>query len=162
MGNIVTSVPQYPAYPNASPPQLTGPAPVELAVADAAAQRRATVAFRFILIIPHLFVLYFLQIAAAVVAFIGWWGALFTGRLPDFAVSYLSGYIRWNTRVSAYMYLLTDVYPPFTLDEDPAYPVRVAVAQEQPLNRLAVLFRWILIIPANIVTTVVVMARARS
>ena len=32
-------------------------------------------------------------------------------------------------RVSAYMFLLTDVYPPFTLDDDPTYPVRVAVAQ---------------------------------
>jgi hypothetical protein len=154
---IVTSVPQYPAYPSATPPQLIGPAPVELAVADAAAQGRATVAFRFIMAIPHLFVLYFLQIAAGVVAFIGWWAALFTGRLPEFAVSYLSGYIRWYTRVSAYIFLLTDVYPPFTLDEDPTYPVRVAVAQEQPLNRLAVLFRWILVIPANIVATVLIM-----
>ena len=153
----MTSVPPYPAYPNATPPQLTGPLPVEVAAADAAPQRRATVAFRIILVIPHLFVLYFLQIAALVVAFIGWWGALFTGRLPEFAASYLSGYIRWYMRVSAYMFLLTDVYPPFTIDEDPTYPVRIAVAQGQPLNRLAVLFRWILIIPAQIVTSVVVM-----
>jgi len=104
-----------------------GPPPAELAVAEAARQGRMTVAFRSILAIPHLFILYFLQIAAGVVAFIGWWAALFTGRLPEFAVSFLSGYLRWTMRVSAYMYLLTDEYPPFTLDDDPAYPVRLAV-----------------------------------
>jgi hypothetical protein len=26
------------------------------------------------------------------------------------------GVMRWNTRVSAYLYLLTDAYPPFSLD----------------------------------------------
>lgn len=124
-------------------------------MAEAARQARVTVAFRFILAIPHLFILYFLQMAAAVVVFIGWWGALFTGRLPEFAASFLSGYLRWTMRVNAYMFLLTDEYPPFTLDDDPAYPVRLAVPARQPLNRLAVFFRWILVIPAEIVAAVV-------
>jgi hypothetical protein len=153
----MASVPPYPAYPPAMPPQPVSPLPAQVAVAEPAGQRRATVAFRIILVIPHLVVLYFLQIAAAVIAFIGWWAALFTGGLPDFAASYLEGYIRWYTRVSGYMYLLTDAYPPFTLDDDPAYPVRVAVPQRQPLNRLAVLFRFILAFPASIVTAVVTM-----
>jgi hypothetical protein len=126
-----------------------------VAIAEAARQRRGTVAIRTILVIPHLFVLYFLQIAAGLIAFIGWWGALFTGRLPDFAASYLEGYVRWSARVSAYMFLLTDVYPPFSLDDEPTYPVRVAITPGQPLNRLAVLFRCVLAIPAYIVIVVV-------
>jgi hypothetical protein len=45
-------------------------------------------------------------------------------RLPDFAVSYLTGYVLWYTRVTAYAMLLTDVYPPFSLEDEPGYPTR--------------------------------------
>jgi hypothetical protein len=154
----VTGIPSYPSYP-ATPQQLTGPAPVQVAVAEAARQRRATVAFRLILVIPHVFVLYFLGIAAGVVVFIGWWGALFMGRLPDFAANYLAGYMRWSMRVEGYVSLLTDSYPPFAFEDDPGYPVRLAVTQER-LNRLAVFFRIILAIPAAIVAAVVVSGAA--
>jgi hypothetical protein len=150
----VTGIPSYPSYP-ATPQRLSGPAPVQVAVAEAARQRRVTVAFRLIWAIPHLFVLYFLTIAAGVVVFIGWWGALFMGRLPDFAANYLSGYMRWYARVYGYVFLLTDVYPPFALEDEPRYPVRLAVTQER-LNRLAVFFRIILVIPASIVASVAV------
>ena len=146
----MTSIPSYPSYPAAAQ-QLTGPAPVQVAVAPTARQRRVTVAFRLILAIPHLFVLYFLAIAAGVVIFIGWWGALFMGRLPDFAANYLSGYMRWYARVYGYVFLLTDVYPPFALEDEPGYPVRLAVVTQERLNRLAVFFRIILAIPAAIV-----------
>jgi hypothetical protein len=145
-----------PAYPGAVP-VLASPAPVLVAVADRAPQQRVTVAFRLILAVPHLIVLYLLALAASVVLFIGWWGALFTGRLPRFAVTFLSGYLRWSTRVTAYQYLLTDAYPPFTLDDDPAYPVRVAIPEPQRLNRAAVFFRFILIFPVNILTAVVIL-----
>ncbi len=64
------------------------------------------------------------RVAAFVVTVIGWFGALFTGRLPVFAADFLTGYLRWLARVYAYLYLLTDVYPPFALD-DADYPVRL-------------------------------------
>ena len=155
MGITVTRIPSYPAAPQ----QLSGPVPVQVAVAEAAPQRRVTVAFRLIWAIPHVFVLYFLGIVAAVVVFIGWWGALFTGRLPDFAANYLGGYMRWNARVDGYVFLLTDAYPPFVFEDDPGYPVRLAVAQNE-LNRLAVAFRIILAIPASIVAAVVSLGAA--
>jgi hypothetical protein len=147
----VTGIPYYP--PTTSP-QLNGPMPVQLAVAGSDRQRRATVAFRIILAVPHLFVIYFLSIAAGIITFLGWWGALFTGRLPDFAATYLTGFMRWNTRVQAYLMLLTDIYPPFALEDDPSYPVRITVSQERQ-NRWGVFFRSILAIPAYIVTSVV-------
>lgn len=147
----------FPNYPSAaSPEQLAGgPLPAQVAVAEASAQERVTVFFRLLLVIPHYLVLYFLGIAAGVVVFIGWWAALFTGWLPDFAASYMTGYIRWSARVNAYVMLLTDVYPPFSLDEEPAYPVRIAIPPRQHLNPLAVLFRIILAIPAFLLTTLV-------
>ena len=56
---------------------------VELQFASTAAQNRLTVAFRIILAIPQIIVLYFLFIAAFVVVVIGWFAALFTGHLPS-------------------------------------------------------------------------------
>jgi hypothetical protein len=131
-----------------------GPNPIEVSFADPAAQQRVTVLIRVILAIPHLVVLWVLAIAAEVVAVIGWFGALFTGRLPDFAAQYLTGFLHWQTRVFAYLLLLTDEYPPFSLG-DADYPVRLA-ARPGPLNRLAVLFRAILSIPAYIVLALAV------
>ena len=84
-----------------------------------------------------------------VVAFLGWWGALFMGRLPAFAVAYLSGLARWNARYYGYLYLLTDDYPPFSFDDDPAYPVVIAIPPPGRLNRFAVFFRLILAVWAT-------------
>ena len=126
------------------------PGPVLVSVAGPAAQRRATVAIRFILAIPHFFALCFLGIAVFAALIIGWLGALVIGRLPRFAETYLSGYLRWNSRVAAYLLLLTDEYPPFAFG-DAAYPVRLQIGSGK-LNRLTVLFRIILAIPAAIVS----------
>jgi hypothetical protein len=77
---------------------------------------RLTTFFRIILIIPQYIVLYFLTIAAGVVAFIAWWAILFTGKYPKGMYDFSTGYMRWMTRVLGYLYLLTDKYPPFSMD----------------------------------------------
>ncbi|HVC68789.1 MAG TPA: DUF4389 domain-containing protein [Acidimicrobiales bacterium] len=129
-------------------------APVLVAFAGPGPQRRATVFFRLIIALPALVVVGIVGIGAFVVAIIGWFGALFTGRLPAFAADFLPGYLRWQARVLAYVSLLTDVYPPFTLENDEAYPVWLT-AQPGPLNRAAVFFRIILILPAAVLQTLV-------
>jgi len=106
-------------------------------------------------VIPQVVVLFFVFIGAFFVLVFGWFGALFTGRLPASASNFLAGAIRWGTRVSGYAFFLTDEYPPFSLDDDPAYPIKIAIPPGDDLNRLAVLFRIILVIPASIVSTVV-------
>ena len=143
-------------YPQAAAPAgrhgRTGTAdPIQVAVAEPVPQRRLTVAFRFILLVPQLIVLYGLGIAAFAVLVIGWLGAVFTGRLPGFAARFLSGYLHWYARVEAYQLLLTDQYPPFMLG-DADYPVRLAVSPGR-LSRLTVLFRLFLAIPALVVVT---------
>jgi uncharacterized protein DUF4389 len=145
----------YPSFPAGAPLQLIDEPAVQFIAAGPARQRRLTVAFRSILTIPHGFVLLFLNLAGFVVAFLGWWGALFMGRLPEFAVTYLSGLARWNVRVYGYLYLLTDVYPPFKFEDDPAYPVVIAIPPPGRLNRFAVFFRFILVSWANLVLTLV-------
>ena len=143
----------YAADATAPVTEQSTPAPVLVAFAGPAPQSRLTVAFRILLAIPQLIVLWLLGVAAGVITIIGWFGALFTGRLPVFAAEFLTGYLRWLSRVYAYNYLLTDAYPPFTLD-DADYPVRLAVTPGR-LNRLAVLFRFFLLIPCWIVQAVV-------
>jgi len=144
------------AAPEGTPPAAVEQeqlAPVLVAFAGPAPQSRTTVAFRLLLAIPQFIVLWALAIAAYVITIIGWFAALFTGRLPAFAAEFLAGFLRWQTRVFGYTFLLTDEYPPFTL-EDADYPIRVAVRPGR-LNRLAVLFRFLLLIPAWIVQVVV-------
>ena len=151
----MTAFPSYQAYPGAEPQYTAAPPPILVAAADPAPQRRWTVLLRLILAVPHMIVLEALTIAAMAVAFVGWWGALFTGRLPEFAVTYQSGYLRWMTRFYGYLCLLTDAWPPFSFDDDPGYPVRVAIPPAQRLNRAAVFFRCILIIPAWFLATLI-------
>ena len=122
---------------------------VEMWYAGTAAQNRWTVAFRIILAIPQYIVLDFLFIAFFFVVVIGWFAALFTGRLPEWANTFLGGVIRWYARVNAYVFLLTDRYPPFSLD-DVEYPVRPILPGRGPLNRVSVFFRIILAIPAAV------------
>ena len=126
-----------------------GPSPILVGFSAPAMQRRLTVLFRIVLGIPHFVVLYVLALAAELVAFIGWFAALFTGKLPEWAHTFLTGVLRWQVRAYAYLFLLTDSYPPFSL-EDEGYPVRL-LSRPTTLNRLAVLFRLILAFPAAIV-----------
>ncbi len=142
-----------PAGASAATDGPRAPAPVLIAFTGPGRQSRLTVLVRMFMVIPQFVVLGLLGVAAYVVAIIGWFGALVTGRLPAFAADFLTGYLRWMTRVDAYALLLTGVYPPFSLD-DADYPVRVAAAPG-PLNRLAVLFRFFLLIPCWIVATIV-------
>lgn len=67
-------------------------------------------------IIPHGFVLFFLAIGVWFCYAIGWWAVLFTGRFPLSFHNFITGQMRWSTRVRVYMANMTDTYPPFTLD----------------------------------------------
>jgi len=79
-------------------------------------RNRVTTFFRPILIIPHVIALAFLGIAAAFVMFVAWFAVLITGKWPDGLRDFLLGFFRWATRVNGYAMLLTDEYPPFTLE----------------------------------------------
>jgi Domain of unknown function (DUF4389) len=129
-------------------------APIMVAFAGPTKQRRLTVFFRLILVIPNFIVLFFVGLAGVVVTILGWFGALVLGRLPRFAADFLPGVLRWQVRFTAYEFLLTDKYPPFTLDHDDDFPVWLA-AEPGRLNRAAVLFRIILVLPALVVSWVV-------
>jgi hypothetical protein len=71
---------------------------------------------KWLLALPHYFVLFALDIAALVVVIVVWFAILFTGRYPRGLFDFVEGVIRWHNRVLAYtLVLVTDRYPPFRL-----------------------------------------------
>ena len=76
---------------------------------------RWLVFLKWLLVIPNLIVLFLLFIVAYVVEAIAWFAILFTGRFPRGLFDFLVGVVRWNYRLNAYINLLRDDYPPFSL-----------------------------------------------
>jgi hypothetical protein len=76
---------------------------------------RWTVAFRLILAIPQVIVFFFVAIAGVLAAIIAWFAILFTGRYPDGLWRFALGVNRWSMRLQAYLLLMRDEYPPFSL-----------------------------------------------
>lgn len=71
---------------------------------------------KWLLALPHYFVLIVLILAALIATVAAWFAILFTGRYPKSLFDFVVGVGRWCLRVSAYAFLLvTDKYPPFSL-----------------------------------------------
>jgi hypothetical protein len=98
------------------PPFGDGAYPAELMLHRPVLPRdRITVAFRLILAIPQLVVLWAVSVAWAITTIIAWFSILFTGRYPASLYDFGVGALRWNIRVEGYLLLLYDQYPPFSL-----------------------------------------------
>jgi hypothetical protein len=98
------------------PPFGDGPYPASIEIVDPTAPRdRATVALRLLLAIPHLIVLFFVLIAWMLITIAGWFIIMFTGTFPEGLHQFGVGAMQWQLRVEAYLYLMVDEYPPFSL-----------------------------------------------
>src|SRR6185436_2881688 len=100
---------------DAYPPFGDAAYPTSIEIADPGQRNRLTVAFRLILAIPHFILLFFIFIAWCLTTVLAWFMILFTGTYPPGMYDFAVGVLRWMVRVQAYLLLLVDEYPPFSL-----------------------------------------------
>ncbi len=82
------------------------------------------ITFRVIACTPHFFVLVILLgIAWFLLTPIGWFAILFTGRYPRGLFNFVEGILRLWVRVTSYVTLLHDQFPPYAMSAD-ASPVK--------------------------------------
>lgn len=70
---------------------------------------------KWLLAVPHYIVLLLLMTVAVPVWLFGAIALLVTGTFPRGAFDFLAGVGRWGARVTAYVYLMVDEYPPFSM-----------------------------------------------
>jgi hypothetical protein len=71
--------------------------------------------YKWFVAIPHYFVLAGLAVAAVFALIGGFFAVVFNGEYPAGIRDFLVGVYRYGLRVQAYVGLLTDEYPPFSL-----------------------------------------------
>jgi hypothetical protein len=130
--------------------------PVRLDVDYPPRLSRLLIFVKGLLLIPHFIALFFLGIAGFVVIIISWFAVLITGRYPEGLFNFMVGLARWGLRVTSYYLLQTDRYPPFSLADDPGYPVRLEVDYPAHIARWRPLVHWLLVYPASIAAGAIV------
>ena len=140
-------------YPNSDPQTAFAGLPVReadpirLDVGDDLQRSQLTVFFRLILAIPHLIWLILWGILVFFAAIANWLATLIGGQSPAGLHDFLAAYVRYQTHVYAYLFLIADPFPGF-LGRPGSYPVEASIAEPRPQNPWKVAFRLILGIPA--------------
>ncbi len=113
---------------------------------------RWTTFFRPLLAIPWLIVALFWGLLFAFTHLFAWIAVTILGRYPQWLYDFNAGVVRFGVRFSAWFYLQTDEWPPFGLNDDPTYPIRVNIAPPAASqSRLKAFFRLILVLPIALV-----------
>jgi hypothetical protein len=134
----------YPAYPD-YPARFTFDPPEHVS--------RWRPFVNWLLVIPHLLVLWALQTVSEVLSIISWFAILFTGKNLDGIERYQAMYMRYSARTGMFWGFLREEYPPFSFEmtnADPGDDPRVRLEVDSDLenrNRLTTAFRLILAIP---------------
>lgn len=101
---------------------------------------------KWLLALPHWIVIGALGFVAEIMTFIAWFAILFTGRYPRGLFDFVVGVYRWSYNVNAYVFLLRDEYPPFSMSAG-QYPVVFEVDYPDRLSRLLIFVKWLLVLP---------------
>jgi hypothetical protein len=142
--------------PAAPPPSAAGGAyPVQVDAQRQDEYHRFLPLVKWFLAIPHYVVLLFLIIGVLFAKIYAFFAVIITGRYPEGVFNFVTGVFRWAWNVTAYVYLLTDKYPPFSLEPDAGYPAQIEIAYPADgVDRWRPLVHWLLVIPYAIVAGV--------
>lgn len=109
---------------------------------------RLSVLFRWLLAIPIWVVASMFYLTGAFAAIYAWFMIIFTGQYPIGVYSFVGQALRITARANAYLFLAVDRYPPFSGEDDPAYPIRIEIAPPpESYDRLKTGFRFVVGIP---------------
>jgi len=106
-----------------------------------------------ILLIPHAIILYVLGLVVGISHLVIWIAVLFGGRYPDWGFGLNAGYLRWVTRVTLYIYGITDAYPSFSMEA----AGDISITRPESSSRffaiplIGILVKCILLIPHGII-----------
>ena len=114
---------------------------------------RLTVFFRLLLALPHLIWLSLWGVVALGAAILNWVATLVRGVPPKTLHQILATYLRYQTHVNSYLYLVGNPFPGFTGSEG-TYPVELRVAGPERQNRWTVLFRLVVAVPTLFIASV--------
>jgi uncharacterized protein DUF4389 len=113
---------------------------------------------KWLLAIPHLIIVYLLQIVGSVMVFIAFFAILFTKKWPRGMFDFMVQIQRWTANTAAYgLLLLRDEYPPFSGDAG-EYPVTLEVDYDDNLSRWQIFLKWLFVIPHLFVLLFVLLA----
>ena len=70
---------------------------------------------KMLLLLPHVILLYFVNIGCVFIVYLCFWIVFITGNYPRSLFEFVTGVLRWQTRISAWLFGLVDIYPPFGL-----------------------------------------------
>ena len=93
--------------------QPARPYPVVYRAAYVEHPSRASTIFRLVLAVPHLVVWLLMAVVSTALAVVGWAAVLLLGRLPAPIHRFQAATVVYVTRVSAYLGLVDDRFPPF-------------------------------------------------
>jgi urea transporter len=115
---------------------------------------------KWLLVIPHLLILWALGAVASIIIFIAFFAILFTRKFPQGLFEFVANFFRWSLNVYVYSSLMRDEYPPFSWEPGQYPQVKFEVDYPQELNRWLPLIKWLLIIPHFLVLVVLGIAAA--
>ncbi len=90
--------------------------------------------------LPHGFILMFVGLWGAVLYFVAFWIILFTGRYPESMFNFQVGILKWDLRLSARMFNVSDGYPAFGISA-PDEHADLVVPYPEKVNRGLTLLR---------------------
>jgi hypothetical protein len=138
----------------AAPPS-SGPSAIQLDLDAPLTVARWRVIGNPIMAIPHIVILYVLNLVLSVVSFIAWFAILFTGNYPPGLFDFSVGIMRYQWRVGTFYLFMREPYPAFDVptgpDDPGGDPATFSIVRPAKLSRGLIFIKWLLVIPVYIV-----------